>query len=61
MRTVVRDVSDYLFAKRDIYVPSDKFGVWVVPPLVVTREEIDWLVAAIDDALAIADRHVAAG
>ncbi|MEZ5774161.1 MAG: aspartate aminotransferase family protein [Hyphomicrobiaceae bacterium] len=61
VRTVVRDVSDYLFAKRDIYVPSDKFGVWVVPPLVVTREEIDWLVAAIDDALAIADRHVAAG
>jgi taurine--2-oxoglutarate transaminase len=55
-RTVVKEVSDYLFRERDIYVPGDKFGVWVVPPLVVTKEELDWVVAGIDDALAIADR-----
>jgi taurine--2-oxoglutarate transaminase len=55
-RTIVKDVSDYLFRKRDIYVPSDKFGIWVVPPLVVTRDELDWVCAAIDDALGIADR-----
>ncbi len=50
-RTIVKDVSDYLFRERDIYVPSDKFGIWVVPPLVVTRDELDWVCAAIDDAL----------
>ena len=55
-RTIVKDVSDYIFQKRDIYVPSDKFGIWVVPPLVVTRDELDWICAAIDDALGIADR-----
>jgi len=55
-RTIVKDVSDYLFQKRDIYVPSDKFGIWVVPPLIVTRDELDWVCAAIDDALGIADR-----
>ncbi|MEO8305097.1 MAG: aminotransferase class III-fold pyridoxal phosphate-dependent enzyme [Betaproteobacteria bacterium] len=55
-RTIVKDVSDYLFRERDIYVPSDKFGIWVVPPLVVTRDELDWVCAAIDDALGLADR-----
>lgn len=55
-QTIVKDVSDYLFRERDIYVPSDKFGIWVVPPLVVTREELDWVCAAIDDALGLADR-----
>ena len=55
-RTIVREVSEFLFRERDIYVPSDKFGIWVVPPLVVTREELDWVCAAIDDALALADR-----
>lgn len=54
-RTIVKDVSDWLFRERDIYVPSDKFGLWIVPPLVVTREELDWLCAAIDDALSLAD------
>ncbi len=57
-RTIVKDVSDYLFRKRDIYVPSDKFGIWVVPPLVVTRDELDWICSAIDDALGIADRSL---
>jgi taurine---2-oxoglutarate transaminase len=55
-RTLVKDVSEYLFRERDIYVPSDKFGIWVVPPLVVTRGELDWICAAIDDALGLADR-----
>ena len=55
-RTIVKEVSEYLFRERDIYVPSDKFGIWVVPPLVVTRDELDWVCAAIDDALALADR-----
>jgi len=57
-RTIVRDISEYLFRERDIYVPSDKFGIWVVPPLVVTREELDWICTAIDDALGMADRHL---
>lgn len=55
-RMLVKDVSEYLFRERDIYVPSDKFGIWIVPPLVVTREELDWVCAAIDDALGLADR-----
>ena len=59
-KTVVRDVADYLFQEKDIYVPSDKFGVWVVPPLVVTKDEIDWIVASIDDALKIADAAIGA-
>ena len=59
-RTIVKDVSEFLFRERDIYVPSDKFGIWVVPPLVVTREELDWACAAIDDALGLADRLLAA-
>ncbi len=57
-RTIVKDISEYLFRSRDIYVPSDKFGIWVVPPLVVTREELDWVCAAIDDALSLADRQL---
>jgi taurine--2-oxoglutarate transaminase len=60
-RTVVKDISEYLFRERNVYVPSDKFGVWVVPPLIVTREELDWVCAAIDDALAIGDRHIQGG
>lgn len=58
-RTIVKDVSDYLFRAKNIYVPSDKFGVWVVPPLVVTREEIDMIVDAIDDSLRLADDWLA--
>ena len=40
-------------------MPSDKFGIWVVPPLVVTREELEFVVCAIDDALNLADEHIA--
>ena len=55
--TVVTKISQYLLEKRSIYIPSDKFGIWIVPPLVVTKEEIDFLLEAIDDALVIADRE----
>ena len=51
VKTVVSDVADYLMREKSIYVPADKFGVWVVPPLVVTREELDFVVDAIDEAL----------
>jgi taurine--2-oxoglutarate transaminase len=53
--TIVETVSDYLFKEKNVYVPSDKFGIWVVPPLVVSEEEIAFVVAAIDDALGLAD------
>lgn len=58
-RTVVTDIARYLLHRRSVYVPADKFGVWVAPPLIATREELDWVCDAIDDALAIGDRHVA--
>ena len=50
--SVMHDIAAYLLRERNIYVPGDKFGVWVVPPLIVTREEIDYLVESIDAALA---------
>lgn len=56
--TIVKQVAEFLFKERNVYVPSDKFGVWIVPPLIVTREEIDFIVAAIDDALVLADEWV---
>ena len=55
--TVVTKIAQYLLEERSIYIPSDKFGIWIVPPLVVTKEEIDFLLEAIDDALVIADRE----
>lgn len=54
-RTVVSRLADYLLEQKNIYVPSDKFGLWIVPPLIVTREEIDFLVEAIGAALDRAD------
>ena len=53
--TIVKQVSDFLFQERQVYVPSDKFGLWMVPPLIVNEEEIEFLLAAIEDALALAD------
>lgn len=50
--TVVSDIARYLLDEENIYVPSDKFGLWVVPPLIVTKEEIDMLIGGIDRALA---------
>jgi taurine--2-oxoglutarate transaminase len=56
--TIVQQISRFLLEEKNIYVPSDKFGVWVVPPLIVTRDEIDFLVSAIDESLALADAEV---
>ncbi|MBB55338.1 MAG: aspartate aminotransferase family protein [Magnetovibrio sp.] len=56
--TVIAEVSRFLFEERNIYVPSDKFGVWVVPPLVVTHSEIDWITEAIDEALLRVDQQL---
>jgi len=41
--------------RKILYIPSDKFGVWVVPPLVATQAKINWFAAAIDDAFFLAD------
>ena len=56
--TVVGRLSDFLLRERQAYVPSDKFGIWVVPPLVATRAELDFVVEAIDAALDIADAEL---
>ena len=53
--TIVKQVSEFLFKERQVYVPSDKFGLWIVPPLIVNEEEIEFLLAAIQDALVLAD------
>lgn len=50
-RTIVSDIADYLLEEKNVYVPSDKFGVWIVPPLITTEGELDFVVDAIDDAL----------
>ncbi len=50
-KNLVASISEYLFDQHNIYTPSDKFGIWVVPPLVVTQEEMNWVLDCIDDAL----------
>ncbi len=57
--SIVREIAKYLLEEKHIYVPGDKFGLWIVPPLVVTRAEIDFLVDAFDRALDIADAALA--
>ena len=52
---IVREISDYMLKEKNIYIPADKFGFWIVPPLVVTKDEVDFIVDAIDDALHISD------
>lgn len=52
--TPVSRIAEYLLQEKNVYVPADKFGIWVVPPLIVTKDEIDFLVSAIDDALKFA-------
>lgn len=56
--SVVKRMAKYLFEEKHIYVPGDKFGLWIVPPLVVTKDELDFLIDAFDDALTIADNEV---
>lgn len=55
---MITEIAAFLLEEKSIYVPGDKFGLWIVPPLVVTKDEIDFLVTAIDDALCIADRQM---
>jgi len=55
---VVTDISEYLLRQKNIYIPADKFGIWIVPPLIVKKEEIDFLVDSIDEALKIAEDKV---
>ena len=55
---IVRKISDYMLKEKNIYIPADKFGFWIVPPLVVKKDEIDFIVDAIDDALHIADAAI---
>ena len=47
-----------LLKEKNIYVPADKFGLWIVPPLIVTKDEIDFIVKAIDESLDLADARV---
>jgi taurine---2-oxoglutarate transaminase len=56
--TIVKQLADFLLREKQIYVPTDKFGVWVVPPLIVTKDEIDFIVDGIDAALALSDEWV---
>ena len=54
---VFTEIADFLL-KKNIYIPADKFGIWIVPPLIVKKDEIDFIVDSIDDALKIADAEV---
>jgi len=56
----VREVASFLLEKKNIYIPSDKFGLWITPPLIVTKSEIDTLLEAFDEALEITDKAAAA-
>ena len=56
--SVVRRIAQFLLEEKHIYCPGDKFGLWIVPPLVVTKNEIDFLVQAFDDALDLADAEM---
>jgi taurine---2-oxoglutarate transaminase len=56
--TIIREVSEFLFKEKDVYVPTDKFGIWVVPPLIVSESEMDWFTDAIDVALDFVDARL---
>jgi len=58
-RTIVKEAAEFLFKEKHVYVPADKFGIWVVPPLIVTESEIDWFTEAIDEALTLVDERMA--
>lgn len=53
--TILKRVFEFLLHERSVYVPSDKFGLWVVPPLIIKHEEVDFLISALKDALQLAE------
>jgi len=57
-RNVLTEIAEYLLREKNIYIPADKFGIWIVPPLIVKKQEIDFIVDSIDEALRIADAEV---
>ncbi|MEK6478254.1 aspartate aminotransferase family protein [Catalinimonas sp. 4WD22] len=57
-KTVVTEIAEFLLREKNIYIPSDKFGIWIVPPLIVNKDEIDFIVEALDEALLLADKEV---
>ena len=57
-RNVLTEIAEYLLREKNIYIPADKFGIWIVPPLIVKKQEIDFIVDSIDEALKIADDEV---
>lgn len=59
-RSIITSIADYLLSEKNIYIPADKFGIWIVPPLIVEKREIDFVVDSIDDALKIADAKITA-
>ena len=57
-RNVLTEIAEYLLREKNIYIPADKFGIWIIPPLIVQKQEVDFIVDAIDEALRIADAEV---
>ena len=56
--TVISAIAHFRLSRESSYFPADKFGLWIVPPLIVTKDEIDFIVKAIDEALDLADAWV---
>jgi taurine--2-oxoglutarate transaminase len=56
--TVIRKISRFLLDEKNLYIPADKFGIWIVPPLIVNEDELEFIVKAIDEALKIADAEI---
>lgn len=54
--SIITKLAQFLLDEKNIYIPKDKFGIWIVPPLIVTFKEIDYIVESIDEALNIADK-----
>lgn len=53
---LVASISRYLLYRHNIYTPADKFGIWIVPPLVVSRQEMSWVLDCVEDALVNSSR-----
>ena len=49
--TPINKLGKYLLNECGVYTPTDKFGLWIVPPLVVSFQEIDWLLIQLEKGL----------